>query len=115
VNRALASSAVFVIALGGATLRAQEPTKQTLDIYKLKCQLCHKADGTGVTPEMSFSDGKWIHGSSLAEIRKVITEGVKGKAMMSYAKQFSPEEIEGLARYVRSFDKSLKPDPGPAK
>jgi mono/diheme cytochrome c family protein len=114
VNRALVAVAL-VIAFCGSGVEAQQPSKQTLEIYKQKCQLCHKADGTGVTPEMSLSDGKWNHGSSVAEVRKVITEGVKGKAMMPYGKQFSPEEIDALARYVRTFDKNLKPEPAPAK
>ena len=44
-----------------------------------------------------------------------VVEGVKGKAMMPYGKQFSPEEIDALARYVRTFDKNLKPEPAPGK
>ena len=52
--------------------------------------------------------------SKVADITKVIEEGVPGTAMLSFKAQLTPEEIDGLARYVRSFDKSLKPEK-PAK
>ena len=49
-------------------------------------------------------------GSSVADIVKVITDGVPGKAMVSFKAQLSEEQIEALAAYVRAFDKTLKPE-----
>jgi mono/diheme cytochrome c family protein len=80
----------------------------TVELYKAKCQICHMADGNSPVPAMNFADGVWLHGSRLADVIKVIAEGVPGKAMTSFKKQLTKEQIEALARYVRSFDKKLK-------
>jgi mono/diheme cytochrome c family protein len=82
----------------------------TIQLYKTKCQACHMADGNSPIPEMNFAGGSWIHGRRLADVVKVIEEGVPGKAMVSFKEQLTREEIEALARYVRSFDKKLKAD-----
>ena len=80
----------------------------TVELYKEKCQICHMADGNSPVAAMNFADGVWLHGSRIEDVIKVITEGVPGKAMTSFKKQLTKEQIEALARYVRSFDKKLK-------
>ena len=105
-------AAVIVLgaAVAVAAVAAQEPTDETRDLYKSKCQACHLADGKGSLPEMNFTDDKWIHGSTRAEITKVIAEGVPGKAMLGFKAQLTEAQIEALGRYVRAFDKTLKPE-----
>jgi mono/diheme cytochrome c family protein len=44
----------------------------------------------------------------------VIEEGVPATAMVAFKAQLSADEIDSLARYVRAFDKTLKPEK-PAK
>ena len=108
---------VFALSLAGlvgAGASAQEASEETKDNYKTKCAACHLADGKGAMPEMNLTDSKWEHGSSVADIVKVISEGVPGKAMVSFKAQLSDEQIEALAVYVRTFDKTLKPEK-PAK
>lgn len=73
------------------------------------------ADGDAAIEPMNLADGKWRHGSSVKEIAAVIREGVPGTAMMPFKSRFSEAEILALARYVRQFDKSLKPDPSDKK
>jgi mono/diheme cytochrome c family protein len=85
-----------------------------LEAYKGKCFACHLADGNAPMKEMNLADTEWKHGNKVADIVKVIEEGVPGTAMLSFKAQLTPEEIDGLARYVRSFDKTLKPEK-PAK
>jgi mono/diheme cytochrome c family protein len=106
--------ALSLASLVGAGASAQDATDETKDLYKMKCSACHLADGKGAMPEMNLTDTKWEHGSSVADIIKVITEGVPGKAMVSFKAQLSDEQIEALAIYVRAFDKTLKPEK-PAK
>ena len=48
--------------------------------------------------------------SKVADIIKTIEEGSPGTAMLSFKAQLSPEEIDALARFVRAFDKTLKPE-----
>lgn len=81
-----------------------------LELYKAKCFACHLADGNAPMKEMNLADVEWKHGSKVADIIKTIEEGAPGTAMLSFKAQLSPDEIESLARYVRSFDKTLKPE-----
>jgi mono/diheme cytochrome c family protein len=104
----------------GAALVAAVPVASALDdaavleLYKTKCFACHLADGNAPMKEMNLADAEWKHGSKLVDIVKVIEEGVPATAMLGFKAQLQPEEIEALARYVRSFDKTLKPEK-PAK
>ena len=72
--------------------------------YKTVCQACHLADGKGLTPDMSFTDGVWKHGSTLKEIAATIREGVPGTLMVSFKDKFPDEEIAELAKLVKSFE-----------
>ena len=100
-----------IAALLPAAADAQEkPAEATLELYKAKCLACHLADGNSPVPDMNFVNGNWKHGTKVADMVKVINEGVPGTAMVSFKEQLSPEETLALARYVRSFDKKLKPE-----
>ncbi len=87
------------------TKAADEKAAET---YKTKCSICHAMDGNSPLPDMSFADGVWKHGTTVKEMVATISNGVPGTAMMPFKTQFTPEEIEALARYVRKFDKKLK-------
>ena len=106
----IAPGAAVLLALSIPVAAADAPAadEATVELYKEKCQICHMADGNSPVPAMNFASGAWQHGSRLADVIKVITEGVSGKAMTSFKKQLTKEQIEALARYVRSFDKKLK-------
>lgn len=102
---------VALLALLPAALAGQDkPTEATLELYKVKCMACHMIDGNAPLPEMNFVNGVWKFGTKVADMVKVIKEGIPGTAMVAFGEQLSPEEIEALARYVRSFDKKLKPE-----
>lgn len=83
--------------------------------YEQVCQPCHGPRGDSPMPTMSFNDGEWLHGSSTKEIVKTISEGVPGTAMLPQKGRFTPEEILELAKLVRSFDPTLKPEKAPDK
>ena len=114
--------AVAGLALAGAALAGAadvyKPSEATLELYKAKCQQCHMADGNSPLEPLNFADGKWIHGDKVEDVAKIISEGAPGTAMLPFKSQLTPEEIQGLARYVRSFDKTPVKDvktPGGAK
>jgi mono/diheme cytochrome c family protein len=90
-------------------VKAAAVTEATLEIYKTKCQSCHMPDGAAPLEMMNLADANWKHGSKPADVVKVITEGVPNTAMLPFKEQLTPAEIAGLAAYVRSFDKTLKP------
>jgi cytochrome c oxidase cbb3-type subunit III len=105
----LVVSALLAAALSSSRASALDDAA-TLELYKTKCQACHLADGNAPMKEMNFADAEWKHGSKVADIIKTIEEGSPGTAMLSFKAQLSPEEIDALARYVRAFDKTLKPE-----
>jgi mono/diheme cytochrome c family protein len=90
--------------LAAVSARAEEPAK----IYVAKCQACHGVDGQSPFPDLMLNDDKWIHGSSVADIAKVIENGVPGKAMISFKPQLTKPEIDAMAKYVRSLSKKGK-------
>lgn len=112
--------AIALLGAASATAVAQAPAAagaapdeaRTVELYKQTCQACHMADGNAAMEPMNFTDGKWRHGTSVKEIAKVISEGVPGTAMMPFKARFNEQEILALAKYVRAFDKSLKPEAG---
>jgi mono/diheme cytochrome c family protein len=91
-------------------LQGQGGTKvDAVEVYKLKCLVCHQADGNSqIMPNMSFADGVWVRGSTVKEVSATITNGVPGTAMMPFKGQLSDAEVAALAKYVRQFDKKLK-------
>jgi mono/diheme cytochrome c family protein len=105
--------AIFALVVLGLALPAAaatkaapyKPSEATLEVYKVKCQACHMADGNSPLEPLNFADGTWKHGSSVKEIATVISEGVPGSAMLPFKTQIEPADVEALARYVRSFDK----------
>ena len=113
--RLLFVAACLALLSSAVPLRAEEPDPEILAIYKTKCQACHLADGNSPNPAMNFANGEWKHGNTVAELSKVIAEGAPGTAMLPFKAQLSEEEMEALARYVRTFDKKLKPEKPPAK
>jgi mono/diheme cytochrome c family protein len=110
---------VASLALAGARLvgaaDVYKPSEATLDLYKAKCQQCHMADGNSPLEPLNFADAKWIHGDKIDDLAKIISEGAPGTAMLPFKSLLTPEEIEGLARYVRSFDKTPVKASGAAK
>jgi mono/diheme cytochrome c family protein len=104
------SVAASLLVAGGAatTGRAQAPSPDAPAIYKSKCLMCHGVNGATKVPATNLADATWAHGSSQAEVSAVIRNGVKGTLMQSFRAKLTDPEIEALAKYVRSFDKTLK-------
>lgn len=70
-------------------------------VYAANCLMCHGANMEGgIGP--SFLDEEWLHGSTSAEIIRVITEGVPEKGMLSWGPILGPEPINQVAAYVIS-------------
>ena len=96
---------VVLLALASFTAAADDPTAK---LYATRCQPCHGVRGNAAKEEMNLADDKWIHGSSLEDMTRVIENGVPGKAMLAFKEMLSPEEIAALARYVQAFSRKSK-------
>lgn len=103
-------AALAIVLFSAAAASAQEPSKETRDLYAKRCQVCHGVNGEAPDPDRNLADGEWLHGDSLAAAIKVITNGVPGKAMLSFKEMLTPQQIADLARYVRTFP----PTPAPS-
>jgi cytochrome c oxidase cbb3-type subunit 3 len=51
----------------------------------------------------NLTDDRWLHGCSLEDQVKVITNGIPGTAMIAWQVALSPEEIVRVAEYVDSL------------
>lgn len=115
MRSAIVTSLLFcaVVGAGAADAPAQtkasspaKPSAATVAIYKEKCQSCHMPDGAAPLDLMNLADSKWKHGGTRAAVAKVIAEGVPNSAMLAFKDQLTPAQIDALAAYVRSFDKT---------
>ncbi len=104
----------FLLA-GPAAAQSADKARPAEELYKTNCAMCHMADGNAAIKQMNFADGEWKHGTSSKELATVITNGVPGTAMMPFKGRLSEAEILELAKYVRKFDKKLKPEGDAAK
>lgn len=107
-SRVVLCAVALTSGLAMPPLAAEEPAK----VYAARCQACHGVDGKSPFPELSLLDDKWIHGGSVADITKIIENGVPGKAMLPFKDQLTKAEIGALARYVRSLSKKGKGEKG---
>jgi putative heme-binding domain-containing protein len=97
-------------ALGGAVQQAA-PTnpvagnaaaiREGASLFRSNCSPCHgpNAQGGGRGPDLT--SGRWVHGSSDAEIFATITHGVPGTEMP--ANTFEDSETWAIIAYVRSL------------
>jgi cytochrome c oxidase cbb3-type subunit 3 len=78
-------------------------------IFEKNCVACHgKALEGGVGPNLT--DNAYLHGNQLADIFKVIREGVPAKGMISWKGKLSDEEILQLASYIKTMEGSNPPN-----
>jgi mono/diheme cytochrome c family protein len=112
---AVSAAAIILASAPAMAADTYKPSDATLELYKAKCQQCHMADGNSPLEPLNFADGKWTHGDKIEDIAKIISEGAPGTAMLPFKSLLTPEEIQALARYVRSFDKTPVKASGGAK
>ncbi len=76
-------------------------------LFESKCITCHGADGTGDTKagkllkSPDLTKKPWKHGTSQAEVEKVIREGT-GK-MPTFKEKFTEAQIAKVAKYTRDL------------
>ena len=74
------------------------------------CASCHRRDGGGdIGPNLT--DEYWKHGGSIANIFKVVKEGVQGTNMVAWGGVMSPEAMRNVSSYVMTLQGSNPPNP----
>jgi cytochrome c oxidase cbb3-type subunit III len=82
--------------------------------FGANCAACHRLDGGGLIGP-NLTDDYWIHGGSLAEMHKTVTEGVLDKGMPPWGKLLKPEQVNAVVVYVASLHGTMPKDPKPAQ
>jgi mono/diheme cytochrome c family protein len=100
---------VFAL-LVSATLLSPLPAaaEDAAKIFAKSCSPCHGKEGepSAVFAKQgvrNFKDAAWQKATTDAQILTTIREGKKGTMMASFEKQFSAEEIKGLAADIRKL------------
>lgn len=80
-------------------------------VFNAQCAICHGSAGEGSAsvvgsyPNVKLADGVWAHGATDAEIEQTIRKGVAGTPMPPFAQTLTADEIQAVARYVKSLAK----------
>jgi len=110
----LVASLVCCAFLASSTGHAEADPK-VARMWKAKCSSCHGVDGKGKTdtgaklgiPDMTTSE--WQKKTTDAMVKKAINDGIKrdGKpeGMDPFKEKLTPEQIDQLAGFVRTFGK----------
>lgn len=80
------------------------------DIFTKNCVACHGANGEGIVGP-NFTDDYWIHGASIKNIYRIISDGVPAKGMISWKSQLSPNQIQEVGSYIRTLRGTNPPNP----
>ncbi len=68
-------------------------------LYATQCIACHGAELEGLIGP-SFVDDEWIHGGTVADIMRIIREGVPEKGMIPWEQILSAQQINEVAAFV---------------
>jgi cytochrome c oxidase cbb3-type subunit 3 len=79
-------------------------------IFTTNCASCHRPDAGGMIGP-NLTDDYWIHGGTLVEIHKTVTNGVMEKGMPAWGKLLKPDQIDQAVAYVASLHGSNPPNP----
>lgn len=72
------------------------------DVFTKNCIACHAADGGGAIGP-NLTDNYWIHGGTIADVYKTVTNGVLEKGMPPWGKVLKPEDVERVVAYVTTL------------
>ena len=79
-------------------------------LYTQHCVACHGAEGQGgVGPNLT--DDYWLHGNTIKNVYRTISEGVPEKGMLSWKRQLNPLQMQQVASYVLSLHGTSPPNP----
>lgn len=79
------------------------------EIYTKNCASCHGTKGEGMVGP-NLTDDYWIHGGSVKEVYIVLVNGVLAKGMPSWKAQFSAQDLEATASYIKSLKGTNPPN-----
>ena len=94
------------------TALAKDPAAVALgkQTFAQNCAACHRPDGGGqIGPNLA--DDYWIHGASIAQLHKVVTDGELEKGMPPWGKVLKPNQLDAVVAYVTTLRGTNPPNP----
>ncbi|HET6768129.1 MAG TPA: cbb3-type cytochrome c oxidase N-terminal domain-containing protein [Chitinophagaceae bacterium] len=88
------------------TLADEKGVAEGKKIFSGTCLPCHGGNGEGNAVGPNLTDKYWLHGGSLGDIFKTITNGVPDKGMQAWGKTFSPADIRNISSFILSLQGS---------
>lgn len=80
------------------------------EIWMANCVACHGALGEGgIGPNMT--DDYWVHGNTIKDIYRTVTNGVPEKGMISWSDQLSSKQRLEVASYITTLHGTNPPNP----
>ncbi len=68
-------------------------------IYNNVCAVCHLVDGGGLVGP-NLTDNYWVHGNTIEDLYRVVTEGIIEKGMIPYRDQLSPRQRIEVSSFI---------------
>lgn len=96
-----------------ALLENEAALKSGQAIFDVNCAVCHQKDGGGLVGP-NLCDDNYINIKSLADIPKIVEEGVIAKGMTPWKGILDPKQIAEVSAYVASM-RGTTPDAAKAK
>jgi len=79
-------------------------------VFGQNCAACHRADAGGqIGPNLT--DDYWLHGGTLDQIHKTVTDGVLEKGMPPWGKVLKPNQLDAVTAYVYTLRGTNPPNP----
>jgi len=79
-------------------------------VFGQNCAACHRADAGGqIGPNLT--DDYWLHGGTLEQIHKTVTDGVLEKGMPPWGKVLKPNQLDAVVAYVYTLRGTNPPNP----
>jgi cytochrome c oxidase cbb3-type subunit 3 len=103
-EQAIAETTEYVLSLSNRDGLDQALVDAGKTHFALYCAACHTAAGTGMAAlgAPNLTDNVWLHGSSRARIKTVISEGVNNQ-MPAQSNHLTADRIHVVAAYVLSM------------
>ncbi len=101
-QRLVAAAIWLPVAAVSAAAQTQPGLGSTSVVYHRACAVCHGRNGHGGRGPDLVS-GRWSHGSTDADLARVIADGVPGSDMPAFGARFNEQEIMKLVAFVRSL------------
>ena len=77
-------------------------------VYDSNCAACHGGSGEGMIGP-NLTDAQWIHDPTVANLHKIIYDGVLDKGMPAWGSMLGPNKVRLVLGYLTTlFDKNVK-------